>query len=397
MAERLNHLAYAQGGGHHSSNFNPRSVSLDIRTPEELAAVNEFLITLGRDVAGGPGRQNGVPSQSNYNSSDNYFDPNNLSNLGLSGMPGLPGSNFSDHSYGNAGPAYSSYPSRSHSSIPQQAQPTYMYGGGMNEQPISYNGSGYSQNQPSSRRPSRYNPQYYNHPTPPLDSGGSPPSSVSTPLNTTPPHMPIAISEMEYKPHQRRPEVPMLSAPKYMSANNIHTTIPMLQTPPTGARPAPIQARLPLSEHRARRPSAPAASSSVSRGPLYPKLSAVEGDHAFKLPPLREMYRSPSPPSRESTPSSVDSSSPPSRARMLPSIHLLTGVTQSGGARSPESDELSRKVGRIELERGRGDLPEDEGQRKAHAQLILDLLVKVNEDFKKRSSYGGRDVEMAAA
>ena len=58
MAERLDTLAYAQ---QHSNNsptysstagtFNPRSVSLDIRTPEELAAVNEFLLTLGRDVS----------------------------------------------------------------------------------------------------------------------------------------------------------------------------------------------------------------------------------------------------------------------------------------------------------------------------------------------------------
>ena len=31
--------------------FNPHSVHLDIRTPEELAAVNQFLVALGRDVA----------------------------------------------------------------------------------------------------------------------------------------------------------------------------------------------------------------------------------------------------------------------------------------------------------------------------------------------------------
>lgn len=34
-----------------ADNFNPRAVSLDIRTPKELAAVNEFLIALGRDVS----------------------------------------------------------------------------------------------------------------------------------------------------------------------------------------------------------------------------------------------------------------------------------------------------------------------------------------------------------
>ncbi|EEB96700.1 hypothetical protein MPER_04122, partial [Moniliophthora perniciosa FA553] len=55
MAERLNNLAYpphGNGGNNPTGTFNPRSVSLDIRTPEELAAVNQFLVTLGRDVSG---------------------------------------------------------------------------------------------------------------------------------------------------------------------------------------------------------------------------------------------------------------------------------------------------------------------------------------------------------
>ena len=64
MAERLSSLArtHAQslsqttlqpvGPPHNAHLFNPRQVSFDIRSPEELAAVNEFLITLGRDVSG---------------------------------------------------------------------------------------------------------------------------------------------------------------------------------------------------------------------------------------------------------------------------------------------------------------------------------------------------------
>ncbi|KAJ3483376.1 hypothetical protein NLJ89_g12068 [Agrocybe chaxingu] len=85
MAERLNNIAYTQNGGSNSS-FNPRSVSLDIRTPEELAAVNEFLITLGRDVSGSV-RPSGTSSHSSSNfSPENYFDPANLSQLGLSAM-----------------------------------------------------------------------------------------------------------------------------------------------------------------------------------------------------------------------------------------------------------------------------------------------------------------------
>ncbi len=51
MADRLTSLAYTNVTGSDSdATFSPRSISLDIRTPEELAAVNQFLLTLGRDV-----------------------------------------------------------------------------------------------------------------------------------------------------------------------------------------------------------------------------------------------------------------------------------------------------------------------------------------------------------
>jgi len=62
MAERLNNIAYQQSNnGALPIHFNPRSVSLDIRTPEELAAVNEFLVTLGRDVSGSNARPSLTP------------------------------------------------------------------------------------------------------------------------------------------------------------------------------------------------------------------------------------------------------------------------------------------------------------------------------------------------
>ena len=57
--------------------FPPRSVSFDIRSPEELAAVNEFLITLGRDITGGAVSR---PTAPDYPQS--YFDPSGLSQLG---------------------------------------------------------------------------------------------------------------------------------------------------------------------------------------------------------------------------------------------------------------------------------------------------------------------------
>ena len=99
MAERLNSMAYNEppASNYSSPGFNPCSVSLDIRTPEELAAVNEFLLALGRDVSGLPNRSV-APSQSPTFPTENYFDPSNLSQLGLAGMPGIP-SSFVDTPY----------------------------------------------------------------------------------------------------------------------------------------------------------------------------------------------------------------------------------------------------------------------------------------------------------
>ncbi|CAL1694159.1 unnamed protein product [Somion occarium] len=148
MVERLNTIAQSQSLSNatgrrvtvgppsmNQSNFNPRSVSFDIRSPEELAAVNEFLITLGRDVSQAPpgarhpqsvqshhsphGLHNGhtphpshnphnmhsqqshagppppppglsASAQNDYNAAAQYFDTADLTQLGLTGMPGVP-------------------------------------------------------------------------------------------------------------------------------------------------------------------------------------------------------------------------------------------------------------------------------------------------------------------
>ncbi|OCH89569.1 hypothetical protein OBBRIDRAFT_732486 [Obba rivulosa] len=125
MAARLNTLAYQQSlssatgrpqlgpDPSEAPGFNPRSVSFDIRSPEELAAVNDFLITLGRDVANGAGGMRNPPPApqpqpppppqqhirpphhlatppDNGAQLQSYFDPESLSQLGLAGMPGIP-------------------------------------------------------------------------------------------------------------------------------------------------------------------------------------------------------------------------------------------------------------------------------------------------------------------
>ncbi|EIN14022.1 hypothetical protein PUNSTDRAFT_32006, partial [Punctularia strigosozonata HHB-11173 SS5] len=86
MVERLNNLVYQSAPN--AGSFNPRQVSLDIRSEEELAAVNQFLVALGRDVASNSAaatQQHGAVSYS----PEHYFNASALEDLGLAGMPGL--------------------------------------------------------------------------------------------------------------------------------------------------------------------------------------------------------------------------------------------------------------------------------------------------------------------
>ncbi|KIK70767.1 hypothetical protein GYMLUDRAFT_32817 [Collybiopsis luxurians FD-317 M1] len=192
MAERLNNLAFNHS---HFNAFNPRSVSLDIRTPEELAAVNEFLVTLGRDVSSSISSSrpsyHSVHTPGGGFSSESYFDPVSLSHLGLAGMPGLPTAD-------DFAPAPSVYvggsPTNAHFS--HRPNSSAMYSG------IS---SGDTSTLSHARRPSKYSSHHYDYhgpgnyhqPTPPLDpSSGSPHSTASTPLNATPPHIPLNMHPM---------------------------------------------------------------------------------------------------------------------------------------------------------------------------------------------------------
>lgn len=90
---------------HSNPQFNPQQISLDIRTPEELAVVNSFLVALGRDVAvgregsggrdgnrgevGRDGRDGGGHEGSGGGGGGIYFDPASLAQLGLAEMPGI--------------------------------------------------------------------------------------------------------------------------------------------------------------------------------------------------------------------------------------------------------------------------------------------------------------------
>ncbi|KAH9937381.1 uncharacterized protein B0H18DRAFT_970310 [Fomitopsis serialis] len=403
-------------------NFNPRSVSFDIRSPEELAAVNEFLITLGRDADTNPG---------------SFFDAASLTQLGLAGMPGIPGVPGPGSGSGYHGDSgYLSVDFSSHHLPP--VYPT------AHEPPIPY-ASQYSGSRIRGQRlssdfedvQSRYlhpEPQHVHyghmqgHYFPPLpdgmpNPGASPLSTSSTPPAVTPPHLgepssvftPEGTAVFDYlRPSKAAPPVQL--SPMDYGSKNMRTSM-LLRTAPA----------LGMTVHRG--PPAKLTSKDVTElgtslsrskdGSLYPLLTS--GDEQYKLAPLKSRYRSPSPPASESAsspilsrastvsptpyessrPSTASSSSSPSpRPTVLPGIHQIAQGATRAKARRRDSDDLARAIGQIELEsRSAGDHP---AQREAHACLVRDLLVSINMEYMRKfgappSTYGVRDVEMVSA
>ncbi|KZT30725.1 hypothetical protein NEOLEDRAFT_1053378 [Neolentinus lepideus HHB14362 ss-1] len=415
MAERLNRLAYSQDlSGHEQTHFNPRSVSFDIRTPEELAAVNDFLVTLGRDVASGAvPRQSQLSMHQRAENSSNYstasmFDAESLSQMGLAGMPGLPGSGAtypSEHEYSSVPSGahqYSSVPYPSTSGLRSNhpsVQPT-AYTSLYSDVPhanLTYSSSDEFSAPPAltRRSMSAYSSSPYAQislPPPELDS---PHSSSSTPSAATPPRLSLSMPEnpMFFEPVRAPrvpPLVPHLAQADYSKARR-HTYIPLQNADAKAALtpPEPMEPKLPNRVHRGppAKLTAHAVSSlsSSTSSRLYPLLK--EGDREYKLPPLTSMLRerpapdaSPrSPPPRESTPSSGPSS-PVLQAHTLPGIHAITAASLD--------ERLSREVGRIQLESGAKDVTPE--QRRRHAELIRDLLLVINADFRKRVGVSAR-------
>ncbi|KAG6832537.1 hypothetical protein H0H92_000166 [Tricholoma furcatifolium] len=377
MAQRLEDLSFAQTNTHShgplANNFNPRSVSLDIRTPAELAAVNEFLVTLGRDVSQGPQRsQTSQPFPP-----DSYFDPVNLSNLGLAGMPGIPTthSNYSHDQYSSSN-TQTSYNSPYH--LTRSGHPSVQpsqYGNiyGINDTSAHYNNGDYahSRRQPGKFGPSSYS-SHYHHPTPPLDSG-SPHSTVSTPVNTTPPQLSVSMPDtvtFDYLHGSRgAPPVPHLARPDFLP-KTMRTVLPLKTAPSSQSRAEPMEPKVPVPHHRG--PPAKLASTPISSPPrgqsLYPLLT--DGDAEFKLPPLHRSFGTPSPPSTPST-ASARSPSPPTET-VLPSLRFIT----SPSLFSHDDEKVAKGIEKIDLDA----VAEEDRQR--HAHLILDLIVSINRKFK---------------
>jgi hypothetical protein len=457
MIDRLENLVYQSTPT--AGAFNPRQVSLDIRTEEELAAVNQFLVALGRDVSSG-GAAQPLGSMPNSYSPQHYFDASALEDLGLAGMPGMSPSFPSDSSgYSSASVASQQYnqhgygpmaplPRSSHPSVQSsQYGPVYsalpesnVYGHSRRSSSISTN-QGYAGNLSQYPSPPQHQ-QIHLQPTPPLDAS-SPHhmgmlSPVSTPSSSvsTPPHLHSAAVMQPSLVHQqshpivnlgtddgfgqlrtplRQAQAPRLGPPTY--THPTQRTILSLGSSPAAKvtnkeeRPEPVEPKI-------RRPylhPGPPARLNTEAGSIgishkiYPSLADIDEDYKDNtLPPIKGSYRSPSPDasprsqgSRETTPTpSSGGESPAMKATVLPGFRTIAAAVDGD-----DGENLASNLGSIQL--ARPSETASASQRTRHAELIRDLLVAINDDFKNRRRYSKRtrlsesprlspDVEMTA-
>ena len=387
MADRLTSLACADVSGSASNGtFSPRSVSVDIRSPEELAAVNQFLLTLGRDVTSVQDSR----SSSNGQPYSHYFDYGELGQLGLTGMPGISMSNITSNSqntYSNPSSQYSShapfYSSNASVRVGQQHASGSSYGGSMYPSMNGLTNQGLSSVTSVERRMSNgtfapptpppfqvngYQPPSlldHTHLTPPLDSS-SPPSSLSSPSNSTPPYVhhtnPTAVFE-----RNSRPVVPpAVLAPVHYTTKAMHKTVQLKSIPTRSPSPDDLEHKLSPTLG----PSSLALTPPSSR--LARPLSSLvtSGDDNLKLPPLQKSYPRLSPPS-----------SPAHDQTMMPVLPSLREVAASAGTPTPTSgvdERLSRRLDGLKLNERSDD------NRARHAALIRDLLVTINERYRVR-------------
>ena len=396
MADRLTSLTYADiTGSDSNTSFSPRSVSLDIRSPEELAAVNHFLLTLGRDVTS---LHESRPS-SNSQPYSNYFDYDQLSQLGLTGMPGIPASNTTSHNqntYSGSGSQYSSHPpfysSNSSLRVSQHGASGVSFSGSMYpsmhdvsnqgllsaesiERRVSNGGSGVTLAPPTSPSTSspfpvvgyqqqQPSPAGHVHLTPPLDSS-SPHSSLSSPSNSTPPHVPHTDAAVVYE-RSRRVVPPAVLAPVDYPTKSRHTIVQL--------KTIPARSESPDDSEYSSSPSSPMRSSSLVRppasslAPLYLK----SGDGDLKLPPLHNNYPSLSPPS---SPTREQTITP-----VLPSLREVAASAGTTTATSGVDERLSRRLDGLKLNSRSND------DRAHHAALIRDLLVTINKRYRTQFS-----------
>ena len=387
MADRLTSLTCTNTTGSNvGGTFSPRSISLDIRSPEELAAVNQFLLTLGRDVTS----THEIRPTSSDPTYSHFFDYDQLSQLGLAGMPGISTSNTTGHNlnaYSSAGNQHSSqapfyasnasmrtnsplvlgvsyggslYPSMhdvAHSGLPSAADIDRRISTGANTitfappTPPQYPTIGHQQSSP------------IGHMQSPLDS--SPPhSSLSSPSNT-PPHVPHTDAPVIYGRNPRRLAPPAVLAPADYATRELRPIVPLKSIPTRSPSPGDSEPSSPPSSPTVLpSPAQPPASSLLAR-PLYPHLA--KGDDDLRLPPLHDPYLTLSPPS-----SPVRDQTTP----VLPSLREVAASVGTSTLSSGVEERLSRTLDDLKLSGRSND------DRAQHAALIRHWLVTINERYR---------------
>ena len=415
MVERLSNLAYlssavafnqphgggAGGGYGHMPVFNPRSVSFDVHTPEELAAVNEFLITLGRDVTttarAHPFSSRHSAREFDDHPSHSYFNPAGLSELGLTGMPGImsstagSGASFSDAAmYSTSSAAgFPPYPSRSA------------------HQSVSVPGVNFAAPRPTSLFPDVPIPFF------PELSGGrdgngfastvSTPSSVSDSKLESPP--PFHNHALGYRsPETLSPHSTMSTPPTGVDFDYVRTSrgpppvaqITTLDYPTRTMRPVlktvPAD-RNQRTEQTSSKRLKPAPSGDSGPGSDTLRRLLTHGDEGCTLAPLNLRER-PSTPSTSSSCSGSSTPEPQHHSTVLPSLKSVTsGISTERLASSVRDFEIESQGD--EEDEVRSTTAEDTGidvkeeQRQEHARLIKDMLIYINSEYKKRYGVPG--------
>lgn len=318
MAERLNALGYAPD----SVGFDPRRVSFDVRTPEELAAVNEFLYTLNRNASAR--RPNEYPQ---------YFDSASLAQLGLTTIPGS-GASFGPYPYQPPGPIY-----------PSVNYPSHIYS-------------------PATSSVSTPSPPHMSVTMPVPDSNSF--GYLVEPRG--PPPVP-SLSPVNYHNSAIRDIIPLKSVPAPPPPGPVE---PKLQKTLHRGPPA----KLTPSFSSTRGSLYPSLALSLTEGD--PKLKLPPLNYRSPSPPTAS-----SSPQSPNSPLSCETSPAPPRSRhpvtVLPSIHSIAPPPHV--RRGSGSEDLTRKVAEINLDQNSNN---ERMNPVDHAKLIWELFVAINLDYKKR-------------
>jgi hypothetical protein len=418
MIERLSNLAYLSGGvpsnqshqshggstssGYgHTSLFNPRSVSFDIHTPEELAAVNEFLITLGREVTTTT-RAHPVPPRQPAREFDDhhghsYFNAAGLSELGLTGMPGVMNS--------AAGSGASFSDAVMYSSSSSTGFPPYLSRSA--NQSVSVPGINFAAPQPTSLFPDVSIPFFPELPGRRGDasfgSTVSTPSSMSDAKLESPP--PFPNRTLGYRsPGMLSPHSDTSTPPAGVDFDFVRAS----RGPPPTAYITPHDyqtrtQRTPLKtlpdENRAEPAPpkslklAPSTDSGSGSDSLRRLLTSGSGD--CTLAPLHLRRERSSSPSTSSSRSGSSTPEPRRYDTILPSLKTVTsGISTERLASSVRDIEIESQAGEADAsDEDMADEPdvEEEEQRREHARLIKDLLIYINSEYKKKHGAPGEE------